>query len=79
MENRKLMYSCIAVFLVSLVICVSSPAQRAIENADQFAEKAVEQAEDGNVRAPSNSNAQIEWDDTKVSGGPQAHESQQDQ
>ena len=79
MKKINFVFCCVAAVAVNMVICTSSQAQRAIENANEFMEKAVEQAEDGNVRRPSNSNAQIEWDDTTVSNNRQSQQPQQDQ
>ncbi len=83
MKRISFVFCCIMVLAACMAVCTPLQAQRAMENADEFAEKAEEQALDGNVRSPSNSNAQIQWDDTTVSTNSQqsqpSGQSQQDQ
>lgn len=57
------MFMCISAFVISLAVCPTAMAQRGLENAEEFTQKVVEQAESESTRQPSNTDNEIKWQD----------------
>lgn len=74
--KRRLSYICLVIFVVSLAVCGTSLAQRAMENTEEFQEKVEQQVEDASLRQPSGGEGYIEWQDDASSGSQQSGESQ---
>ena len=73
--NRRLVYICLAAFTVSLAVCGTSSAQRAMENAEEFQEKVEQQVEDESLRRQTSGQGDIEWQDNASSDCQQSCQS----